>query len=670
MKFTNKKVHKYLRKELSTIENATTLQEIFINTMKRNEKEVACIYTNEKGKLKSYKYSQFKKNTYALASALGQYLEKRPKNKPVILKLSNNPHWGETFYAILMCGFKPVLVNAKDSKEGTQNLINQSGAVAIVSDDAHEYSVIKITLEELFNTRTSYTFEPKWENEVYFCSSGTTGDVKLMVFNGKNIVAQLLAASDLGKETKYLMYPKKMGEIKILAMLPFHHVFGFVAVFLWFSFFGKTLVYPASLAPTDLLSICQKVGITHVFAVPLLWDSIAQSLGRKVEMQSPAKQEIINKMIGYNTGKLNKQQAGQGAWDVVRKKIQKSVLGCEVKYCISGGGYLADKTSTIINGIGYPLYNGFGMTEVGVTSVDLNEDVNIRLRNSIGHAMHGVEYKIAPQDPSNPTRGELLIKSDIVHVREIIAGVEGPTKLNEEGYFQTGDIAEVDSNNCYYIKGRIKDIIINADGENIFPDELELYFKKIPNITHLCVLGVKKENSQDEKIVLVIEIDRKTSDEQFEEIKKAIQENAKDLPKGARIDDVLLSKDKLPLANSLKVKRFAIKKEIEKGSTSYQSINAKRVVKTIKGFSKEEIEQIRDPMLDIFSKVLFLPKIKIEDNGHWINDLGGDSMSYVELITEVEAKFNVKIPETLYGKLENLNDFVEEILILKKEEKK
>jgi acyl-CoA synthetase (AMP-forming)/AMP-acid ligase II len=51
------------------------------------------------------------------------------------------------------------------------------------------------------------------------------------------------------------------------------------------------------------------------------------------------------------------------------------------------------------------------------------------------------------------------------------------------------------------IKGRIKDVIINADGENIFPDELEIYFSKIPNINKLCVVGVRKENSTDEKAV-------------------------------------------------------------------------------------------------------------------------------------------------------------------------
>ena len=71
-------------------------------------------------------------------------------------------------------------------------------------------------------------------------------------------------------------------------------------------------------------------------------------------------------------------------------------------------------------------------------------------------------------------------------------------------------------------------------------------------------------------------------------------------------------------------------------------------------------------MRDIFSKVLILPKFKIEDNAHWINDLGGDSMNYVELIKEVQEYFKVTIPEEEYGRLACLNDFVESVERLKK----
>ena len=71
-------------------------------------------------------------------------------------------------------------------------------------------------------------------------------------------------------------------------------------------------------------------------------------------------------------------------------------------------------------------------------------------------------------------------------------------------------------------------------------------------------------------------------------------------------------------------------------------------------------------MRAIFSKILILPQFKIDDDGHWINDLGGDSMSYVELLTTVQDSFKVTIPEELYGKLATVNDFTEEVAKLLK----
>ena len=63
------------------------------------------------------------------------------------------------------------------------------------------------------------------------------------------------------------------------------------------------------------------------------------------------------------------------------------------------------------------------------------------------------------------------------------------------------------------------------------------------------------------------------------------------------------------------------------------------------------------------------PVFKIEDDAHWINDLGGDSMSYVELIRDVQEKFDVEFPEELLGQMASINDFVYEVAQLQKKKK-
>ena len=116
----------------------------------------------------------------------------------------------------------------------------------------------------------------------------------------------------------------------------------------------------------------------------------------------------------------------------------------------------------------------------------------------------------------------------------------------------------------------------------------------------------------------------------------------------------------------MKVKRFVIKKEIENGSNQYILINAKKVSPKTRKLSEDAVKNILPKVRQLFSKVLVLPTFKIDDEDHWINDLGGDSMNYVELVQEIDHEFNIEISEEKYGVLTCVNDFVEEVQTLTK----
>ena len=657
MKNKQQLITQYVLSAADLLKTSRHFVNIYQQLMHQNKKNVYAEYSGLNNRIKKYKYSKMDQNVKKYALYLSTKIKKEGTNR-VVLKVANCPSWGEVFWALLMAGFVPVLVDAKLPRENVINLANQAKAIAIIADDNHEYTLNKVRLDNILQNAKEEMSNPSWADEVIFSSSGTTGDAKLMVFNGENFVNQICCSLKMTEESLDIMYPKKVGQIKILAMIPFHHIFGFVAVFLWYTFYGTTLVFPKSNTPSDLLSICQKTGITHVYSVPLFWDSLALSIKRKFAMQSEDKQKLLEKMMAYNLGEMDAQEAGFASKKIVADKIKSMILGKHVRYCISGGGYLSNETSRAINGLGYPLYNGYGMTEVGVTSVELSPDVKQRLLGYIGKPLNGVEYKV------NEADNELLIKSPTIHIREIIAGVEKETVL-DNGYFHTGDIV----NKCetgYMMKGRMKDVIINANGENIFPDELEIYFKDLENVTNLSVLGVvNKDKALREDIVLVLELDDKTSEEALKELEKTIK--GIKLPHDTKIDAIYLAKNRLPMANNMKVKRFAIKKEIENGSNKYVLINSKKVSSKTRKLSEEALTKILPPVRELFSKILVLPTFKIDDEDHWINDLGGDSMNYVELVQEVDRYFDIEVPEEMYGKLTCVNDFVEEIARLLKQ---
>jgi long-chain acyl-CoA synthetase len=641
-----------------------TLKEIYELGTTLHLRDKACIYFDEDGKKQSYDYRDYRNRVSYIAKHLSKALSGIPAGATVALKIRNCPTWPILFWALLMNGHPALLIDAKLAHENTENLLRQAEAKAILVNEEESYAVPMFRINEIKNAEDDEAFAPRWADEVLFCSSGTTGDIKIMVMNGEALSYQIAAAADLPLETTHLMHE---GKINILAMIPFHHIFGFAAVFLWYTFYGKTIVYPTSLSSHDIVNAIQKGPATHIYSVPLFWDGIAQTILRSAGMKSEREKELLRKMIAYNNHTIAKKEAGWAASAFIRNLFKKRVLGTQVEYCISGGGYLMPKTCAVINGAGYPLYNGFGMTEIGITSVELSPRVEDRLKCSIGHPFHGLKYKIVPTERSAQGEGELFVSTPTIHSEEIIGGIRKKTEL-AEGWYATGDIASKDRFGNYYLKGRIKDTIIGSNGENIYPDEIETYFKDVDHVVNAVVLGLPKDGQ--EKIVLVVELDNAIEDNDLKTIKDEIDKINATLPDEKRIGEALIYKKAMPLANNMKVKRFVLRDEILKDSPDFMDFGGERQTLSFDGFDPSEVKSTSDDVRKIFSKTLLLPEFKIPDEGIWTTDLGGDSMSYVSMVNDLNEAFHLTIPLEKYGKLTCVRDFTHEILTLKREEDK
>ncbi len=661
--YSQKDCQKFIDQYKPLMETSLTLKDIFENFTSVHADKKCCIYFDEDDKKRSYTYAKYKDNVWFLAKRLSTLLSGIPAGSIVGLKLKNSPNWPLMFWALLMTGHPVLLIAANLPRDNTENLLKDSKAQAIIANEEDSYSVPSFRLNNVRNSDEDRLFTPNWADEVLFCSSGTTGNIKMMVMKGKNLCYQIAAAKNIPEKGNCLMHP---GKINILAMIPFHHIFGFVAVFLWFSFYGKTLVYPNSIASSDLLKAVKKGKCTHVFSVPMFWDSVSQALQRTVSLQTQSKQDLIKKMLDFNNNKISREEAGFAATSFFNHILRNKVLGNQVEFCISGGGYLLPKTSALINGLKYPLNNGYGMTEIGVTSVEQSSKVDTRLLGSIGKPFGDIEYKIISSDKANPNEGELCVKSNIIHVEEIINGVRKPTEL-DDGFFHTGDIASVDNSGRYYIKGRIKDTIISSNGENVYPDEIESYFRDVKHINNLVVFGISEDNA--EKIILVVVLENNVKNEDISDIKKDIDSINATLSNEKKISCAYIYKKNLPIANNMKVKRFVLKKELEKNPQDFLSFDGKELNKktiSLEGYDKKSIDATAKKVRKLFSKVLYLPEYKIDDNSSWGEDLGGDSMSYVTMVQELNSIFKISIPTEKYGVLLTVADFTKEILDIEK----
>lgn len=596
-------------------------------------------------------YKQFVNNCYLYAKNYYPLLKEIEKGSFVALKLTNSPIWLYSFWALLIIGYKPLLINSLIDNETTNKLISESDAKAIISDDNSSYNIKKINIPN--NLDESLPLIINWENEIAFCTSGTTGQSRIFVYDGEALVYQIDAAHDMPLDTNDIMYTGN--KLRLIVTIPFAHIFGFVALFLWYSFFGCTLVFPNSLNPNDLLNTIKKYNCSHIYTVPLFWNTVAKKFNATFKELPLKQQKLVNKMMDYNNEEITSSEAGITRFNAFQNIIKNKILGKQIVYCISGGGSLSTETLKTINGLGYPLYNGYGMTETGITSVELIYSSKQRNKGSIGRALKRVEYKTI--------NNELLIRSPYLHVATLQSGKRYGSLKDEEGYFHTGDIAEIDEEGFVYIKGKIKDVIINSDGENVYPDEIEAKCTTLNNVDELSIIPIKDKGK--EIITLILHLDSEATADTIKSLYKQINENNDSLTISNKIQKVFISKKSLPMNSSMKIQRFKLIEDFNNNKSDYIEIN-NVLSDDVSNEENEQIKNIISKVILSFSKILNIDEKDIAPNSNIITDLNGDSFSYMELINEIENQFEITFPSELIGKMNTPKEFAIQILKIKK----
>lgn len=608
------------------------------------DKNVFVFLGETDGKVKSIKYKDYYDEVLKHSKAVANALRDIKKDSFVGFKLNNSINWPLFFWGLVSAGYKPFLINPILGTSETNALIKDAGAIAILCEDDTSYDVPSFNIHKIEVTDHK-DYEPLWANEMAFCTSGTTGSPRVFVYDGPAIANQLYAAYCMPITTDDIMY---VGNIRLLAVIPFSHIFGFVAIFLWYTYFGMTVVFPPSYAPKDLVDSIIKFKCSHIYSVPLFWDTVTKKFKNEIAKQSPSKQQLIQKMMDYNNGFITKYEAGFAKSKLVKSAVQKKVLGKQIVYCISGGSALSKETLLTMNGIGYNLYNGYGMTEIGVTSVELSPDVRQRNRGSVGKPLTNVTYKLGDNN-------ELLVKSPFIHIARLKQGERIPAGVDEDGFFHTGDVAEIDEDGYVYIKGKIKDVIIGPNGENIYPDEIEIKFRGLDNVSNLCVLGL------DDVLTLVINLDKDLDEEETSHLQNQIQEVNQTIPSAMQIRQCYIAKSPIPINASMKIKKFELVDDFKKNPNNFIKLKGGIVV-SFEGFDKKEVKEIVDHVISIIADVLYIDKKDIAPNSNINIDLGGDSFSTMSIISSVEDEFKIKIPSEMIGKLNSASEFALYIL--------
>ncbi|MBQ7870686.1 MAG: AMP-binding protein [Oscillospiraceae bacterium] len=578
--------------------------------------------TNDGLRVHRHTYAQAAERCDAAAAALSRRIG--PTHGEVGLEMENCGEWIVAFWAILRSGNKPLLINCRHSRELSNSILRTLEVRYVVALSPGALEAEYLPFREL---NCPEPFEEVWEDEIALSTSATTMKQTICFYHGAQICAQLHNSSSIIRACPR-MYSSYHGQIKQLAFLPFYHVFGLFAVYFWFSFFGGVMVFLRDMAPDTILRTVRRHEVTHIFAVPMLWHSVEKQIDRRISRADEKTRTRFQKGLALSERLQNAfPRLGPALAQRLLGEVNEKVFGPSVRFCISGGSYLRPSALELLNGLGYCLHNGFGMSETGITSVELRKRPRERNRNSIGRPFASVEYRLSPE-------GVCQIRGASISPLRMVDG----QRLPVTDWLETGDIMEC-RDGYYYIKGRKGDVVIGENGENINPDLIEQRFT-LPDALRFSVLGLP-DGKGAETLSIVVQLNPWLPARRAEALMQQVYEANRDLDLSMQIRRFYITHEAIAAETAIKVSRVWLRRAIDEGRVhlcSFADYSARTAGTT------EADSPLATRVRELVAEVLDLEPEAVGPDAHWIFDLGASSLQYFEILTGLGEEFALSRP--------------------------
>jgi long-chain acyl-CoA synthetase len=312
-------------------------------------------------------------------------------------------------------------------------------------------------------------------------TSGTTGRPKGVMLSHRNILSNAASALQTFK-----VYPHD----RFLSFLPLSHMLERMSGYYLPIMAGATVAYARSVAllAEDLLS--QQP--TILISVPRIYERVYGRINEQLAAGSPIKRKLFNLATSVGWSRFEYQQArgpwkpSMLLWPVLEKLVAGKImskLGGRLRTAIAGGAALSPEISKVFIGLGLPILQGYGLTETSplltVNRLESNEPA------SVGQAAPGTELKVGENNVLLARGPQVML--GYWNNPTATAGV-----LSADGWFNTGDQVRIEPSGHVYITGRVKDIIVLANGEKIPPVDMELAIISDPLFEQVMVLGEGK----------------------------------------------------------------------------------------------------------------------------------------------------------------------------------
>jgi long-chain acyl-CoA synthetase len=410
----------------------------------------------------------------------------------VAVLLRNCKEWVTFDQAALGCGLVIVPLYTDDRPESAAYILNHSGAKVLLLQGEEQWQGLLTVYDQLDDLVRIITLEPvtapdgdtrissvaDWlpetagelhtddgdssELATIVYTSGTTGRPKGVMLSHWNILFDSDSALEIVQ-----MHADDL----LISFLPLSHTFERTVGYYIPMMVGATIAYARSIP--ELGEDLQTIQPTLMISVPRIYERVYNKIQAGLAEKSPVATRLFN--LAVDTGwKRFLHQQGRGnwhpsflLWPLLNKLVAGKImakLGGKMKLAASGGAPLPMPIARVFIGLGLNLVQGYGLTETSPILTANPEDDNDP--GSVGVPLRGLELRIGEND-------ELLARGPVIMLGYWDNPEATSDVIDAEGWFHTGDKARIE-NNHVYITGRLKEIIVMANGEKVPPSDMEM----------------------------------------------------------------------------------------------------------------------------------------------------------------------------------------------------
>ncbi len=539
----------------------------------------------------------------------------------------NRPEWAIGFLGALFAGIVLVPLDVRSQPEFVAKIAQRTRAKLVLASTqtaslAADLGLPVVLIESLpdrARDATPLPIPPLTAAdlvEVVF-TSGTTGEPKGAMLTHANLVANATALRNV--------FPFQDDE-RLLSILPlshvFEHTFGLRAPFLA----GASIVYPVSRQPAVLMRTFRDYRVTMLLVVPAGLKLLDSAISRKVEASGKAATFARLHRIAPRLPRF------------LKRLIFKPVIagfGGRFRTLGIGAAALEEDLAQRWTNMGFDVLQGYGATELSPVATFTRPSRN--QIGTVGEAVPGVEIRIAED-------GEVQVRGP-----NVFAGYwEDPEKtaaaIDDEGYYHTGDIGQIDGQGFLTLRGRKKDMLAMPDGTKVYPEDIEAVLARDPRLRDATVVGWQPPRG-DLRVQAVLLLDDPSQADVI------VRDANVQLGAHQQIRGVTLWPDEdFPRTHTLKVKKPLILDRLAELETAGEAAPAATGVPAGTATAPTGVAAL-------VASVANLPITSVLPGSTLSSDLNMDSLARVELLGVIEEELGAFVddadldPETTVAQL-------------------